>query len=184
MEYLDVVDDHGLPTGYIIERSEAHKNGVLHRTSHIWIIRKSGDKYQVLLQKRSADKDSYPGRYDTTSAGHILAGDEPLDSAIREFSEELGLFARKEDLQFIGNFHINYKETFYGKLFWDNEYAFVYLYTGHLDLGNIKLQPEEVERVDWFDLEEVYRKCNQQSAEFCVPIEGLRLLRQYIKLYL
>ena len=97
MEYLDIVNDHGLPTGNIIERSEAHRNGVLHRTSHIWIIRKSGDKYQVLLQKRSADKDSYPGRYDTTSAGHILAGDEPLDSAIREFSEELGLSARKED---------------------------------------------------------------------------------------
>ena len=40
MEYLDIVDENGIPTGEVIERSIAHKTGVRHRTTHIWIVRK------------------------------------------------------------------------------------------------------------------------------------------------
>ena len=37
------------------------------------------------------EKESFPGMYDTSSAGHIPAGEEPLPSALRELSEELGM---------------------------------------------------------------------------------------------
>ena len=40
MEWLDIVDDLGNPTGKIIERKEAHQKGIQHRTSHVWLIRK------------------------------------------------------------------------------------------------------------------------------------------------
>ena len=76
MEIFDIVDENGNPTGQTIERSLAHTNGVRHRTVHIWIVRKVNGKWQVLLQKRALTKDSFPGRYDTSSAGHIQAGDE------------------------------------------------------------------------------------------------------------
>ena len=42
MEYLDIVDEKGNPIGRIIERKEAHEKGIRHRTSQIWILRKSG----------------------------------------------------------------------------------------------------------------------------------------------
>ena len=79
MEIFDIVDENGNPTGQTIERSLAHTNGVRHRTVHIWIAREVMGKWQVLLQKRALTKDSFPGRYDTSSAGHIQAGDEPLE---------------------------------------------------------------------------------------------------------
>ena len=52
MELFDVVDENGMPTGEIIERSEAHRLGKPHRTSHVWIVRKKGERVEILLQKR------------------------------------------------------------------------------------------------------------------------------------
>lgn len=78
MEYLDIVDEQGQPTGEIISRTLAHTKGIRHRTAHIWIVRRKNEHFQVLMQKRAMSKDSFPGKYDTSSAGHIQAGDEPL----------------------------------------------------------------------------------------------------------
>ena len=60
------------------------------------------------------NKDSFPGRYDTSSAGHIQVGDEPLESAVRELSEELGIQANPDDLHFAGTFPIQYEKEFHG----------------------------------------------------------------------
>ena len=86
-ELFDITDENGFVTGQTVTRSEAHDKGIMYRTAHIWIVRKSGDSYQVLLQKRSVEKESFPLMYDTSSAGHIQAGDEPLESAQREVIE-------------------------------------------------------------------------------------------------
>ena len=98
MEYFDICDEFGLPTGEIVDRESAHRDGILHRTAHVWIVREKTQGYDILLQKRSMDKDSFPGLYDTSSAGHIPAGSEPLPSAIRELQEELGVDATPEQL--------------------------------------------------------------------------------------
>ena len=106
MEYLDICDENGMPTGAVTARSTAHRDGILHRTAHLWVVRKVSGKYQVLMQKRSMEKESFPGLYDTSSAGHIPAGEEPLPSALRELREELGIEAAPEQLDFAGSFRI------------------------------------------------------------------------------
>ena len=180
MEVFDIVEEYGNPTGDIIERSLAHKEGVRHRTAHIWIVRKIEGKWQVLLQKRAQTKDSFPGRYDTSSAGHIQAGDEPLESAIRELQEELGIVASPEELKYAGTFNIKYEKEFHNKLFKDNEIAFVYVYLGEIDIDDIIVQEEELECVEWFDLEETYTECLAHNQKFCVPVKGLETARQYL----
>ena len=102
MEYFDVVDDMGNPTGITVERERAHAEGVPHRTAHVWIVRRKNEKVQILLQKRCENKDSFPGCYDISSAGHIPAGVEYIDSAIRELKEELGVDIRPEALVYCG----------------------------------------------------------------------------------
>lgn len=90
MELFDILNPDGSKTGIVRERVVAHREGSLHATVHMWIVRpneKSG--YDVLLQKRSQTKDSNPGSYDISSAGHVDAGDEILESAIRELKEEV-----------------------------------------------------------------------------------------------
>ena len=180
MEYFDITDYNGIPTGETVSRSEAHENGIPHRTAHIWIVRKEENGYQVLLQKRSAEKESFPGMYDTSSAGHIQAGDDPLESAQRELQEELGLRANEGDLTFAGKFHIKYEMEFHGKLFKDNEVAFVYVYEKPVDIDSLTLQKEEVDEVRWFDINEVHEGCIHRDGTFCVPMEGLETLMKYL----
>ena len=90
-EMLDLVNEQGDPIGRAVPRSEAHRLGLRHRTSHVWLVRRKNGVLEVLLQKRSDEKDSFPGCYDISSAGHIPAGQGFVDSALRELKEELGV---------------------------------------------------------------------------------------------
>ncbi|MCR5417186.1 MAG: NUDIX domain-containing protein [Pseudobutyrivibrio sp.] len=180
-EIFDIVDEKGQPTGETVTRAQAHAEGIRHRTAHIWVVRNNGDRTEVLLQKRALNKDSFPGRYDTSSAGHIHTGDEPLESAIRELSEELGIQASPKDLHFAGTFPIQYEKEFHGKNFKDNEIAFVYVLYKDAAIDNLTIQKEELDSVEWFDLEEVYEACQPPRDEkFCVPMGGLEIVRNYV----
>ena len=181
MEYFDVCDAQGEPTGAIVSRDAAHREGIRHRTAHVWVVRRVGGRWQVLLQKRSENKDSFPGKYDTSSAGHILAGDGPLESALRELGEELGIHAKPEQLHCAGTFDIRYEKEFHGRLFRDNEFSHVYVYMEPVDAEALTLQAEEVSRVDWFDLEQTWSELPTHRDVFCVPTAGMAVLREYLK---
>lgn len=103
MEMLDIVDENGMPTGEVVSRKKAHAEGIRHRTAHVWLVRSRDGKIQILLQKRCQQKDSWPGCYDISSAGHIPAGVDFIPSALRELKEELGVEAAPEELLFCGN---------------------------------------------------------------------------------
>ena len=116
MEMFDIVDENGEPTGTVKERTKVHEDGDLHRTSHVWIVRDNNKGgLDVLLQKRSESKDSNPGCYDISSAGHIPAGCGYLDSALRELKEELGIDASSEELELRLIRRISYSEE---KRYW------------------------------------------------------------------
>ena len=180
MELFDVCNELGEPTGEIVSREEAHRDGILHRTSHVWILREKDGRKQVLLQKRSMQKDSYPGLYDTSSAGHIPAGEEPLLSALRELEEELGIRATADQLTYAGNFRIEYEETFHDRIFHDNEFTHVYLYREPVDIQDLRLQETEVEDAAWFDLEEVWNEIQFSKERFCVSSQGMQVLIDYL----
>ena len=181
MEYLDICDEAGQPTGEIVERDVAHRDGVLHRTAHVWVIRELNGQVQVLLQKRSRQKESFPAMYDASSAGHIPAGTEPLTSALRELHEELGIRARPEDLAFAGSFRCRYEAEFHGKLFRDNEFRLAFVYHEPVDTDRLTIQKSEVEAVRWFPLEEVIEELRRGSDRICVSAKGLQVLQDYLK---
>lgn len=180
-ELFDVVDENGNPTGETEEREIVHRYGTRHRTAHVWILRETDKGTEVLLQKRSANKDSYPGLYDTSSAGHVIAGDAPIVSAIRELHEELGINATIENLNYIGSYKINNSMKFHGKPFRDNEVVFVYVYTKPVDINELTLQEEEVERVDWFLVDDVIKEKEKGNDIFCMAKDGLKVLENYIE---
>ena len=181
MEYLDIVDEIGRPTGEIVPRDSAHKDGIRHRTAHVWVVRKTDAGYEILLQKRRMEKESFPGLYDTSSAGHIPAGEKPLPSALRELSEELGIEAKSDQLVFAGTFRIQYEKTFHGRPFKDNEVTSVFVYTQPVDINTLVLQKSEVDEVRWFGLDEVWEEIQHSRERFCVPAAGLNVLRTYLK---
>ena len=180
MELLDICDENGSPTGQIVDRETAHRDGILHRTAHVWVIREQAGRTQILLQKRSTEKDSFPGMFDTSSAGHIPAGEEPLSSALRELSEELGIIAKESDLKYAGMFTIRFEKVFHGKIFRENEITWVYVYDRPVKIAELKLQESEVDEVRWFDLKEVEEEIKVSRERICVPEGGLKTLRKYL----
>ncbi len=182
MEWLDIVDERGVPTGRTADRDRIHREGLPHRTVHVWIVRKAGQETQVLLQKRSLNKESFPGLYDTSCAGHVPAGETPMQAAQRELQEELGLCASPEDLAYAGSIRIRYERFFGTKLFRDNEFTDVFLFRPEVGIGQMSLQEEEISEVRWFSLREVCDEIRTDRHRFCVPSEGLETLIRFLHL--
>lgn len=169
MEMFDVIDMDGNKTGLIKERGVVHREGALHATSHIWIARKNEKSgYDILLQKRSACKDSHPGCYDISSAGHIGAGDDALNSALRELEEELGIKAEPHQLIEFGVQYKNYEGEFYGKPFRDNQRSILYRYKEPIDIEKLILQESEIESVIWMDYREALDAIRGNTIEHCI----------------
>ena len=123
----------------------------------------------------------FPGLYDTSSAGHIPAGEEPVPSALRELQEELGIEASADQLQYAGTFRIRYEKEFHGRLFRDNEVTKVYVYSAPVKIDSLVLQKSEVDEVQWFDLNEVWEEIRQTRERFCVPSDGLDVLKRFLE---
>jgi isopentenyldiphosphate isomerase len=180
MEIFDVVDEHGIPTGETVAREDAHRHGIRHRTSHVWLIRVYNGKAQVLLQKRSPDKDSYPGCYDISSAGHIPAGDDFIESALRELEEELGIKAKPEELIFCGQRQFRFCDTFHGREFRDNQVSNVYLFRCDIEAADFDYQKSEIESLLWMDLDTCIDMVITAKAPNCIQIEELEMISSYL----
>ena len=177
MEIFDVVNEYGEPTGETIDRETAHLEGIRHRTSHLWLLRKKSGKTEILLQKRSQNK-SFPGCYDISSAGHIPAGDEFRESAVRELREELGVTAEESELIYCGDKYITWDDEFFGKPYHDRQYTRVFMMWLDLDENEFTLQEEEVDSVMWMGLDECIEGVKENSFENCIDIDELSMVRR------
>ena len=178
MEWFDIVDEHGCPTGRVVSREDAHRLGLRHRTSHVWLLRLRRGRFQVLLQKRSEGKDSFPGCWDISSAGHIPAGSDFVPSALRELQEELGVTAQAQDLHFCGQRRFRYEGSFYDHPFLDDQVTNVYCLLLDRDAEDFSIQKEELSCVRWFDLERTLAAI--QAGTFfrhCIFPEELEMVR-------
>lgn len=86
-ELFDVVDVDDRVIGKE-RRGEVHRRGLPHRAVHILVKRANGD---LFLQRRSADKDTHPLKWDSSASGHLDAGEDYATAAVRELEEELGI---------------------------------------------------------------------------------------------
>ena len=180
LELLDITDESGNPTGLTRERTLCHLLGTPHRTAHVWIARPCADGFEVLLQKRSHDKDSYPDCYDISSAGHVPAGWGLLESALRELKEELGIEAAPEELVPIGSHTGTSHSVFYGKPFHNCEISMNYLYTGSVCTEDLVLQAEEIQSVHWMNLDAVIKEVSDGNPDYCLYADELAMLSSFL----
>lgn len=177
LELFDILNEDGTKTGLVRERGVAHLEGSLHPTSHVWIVRENDRSgWDLLLQKRSACKDSNPGCWDISSAGHVEAGNDYLPAALRELSEELGVQARAEELHFVGMRRARFEDVFYGRPFRDNELSAIYIYREPVDEKALTLQASEVEEVRWMDFKECWRQVEEGTLPNCMYLDELKMV--------
>lgn len=182
MELFDIRKEDGSLTGLTRERTLAHEDGTIHGTAHVWIVRPDGNEgWEILLQKRSRNKDSFPGCYDISSAGHLPAGSDFMESALRELEEELGIRASENELQYIGMHKALLETAFYGRPWKNYEISAVYLYQEPVEIRNLVLQQEEIESVKWMDLELCLAEVYEGKPEYCIFADELEMVKEYVR---
>ena len=182
LELFDILNPDGSKTGIVRERGVAHREGSLHATVHIWVARRTGSgAFQLLLQKRSAQKDSHPGCYDVSAAGHVSSGDGYLSTARRELREELGICAEASQLHYAGLRRSSYEGVFRGNPFRDNQISAVYLYTEPVDDASLVLQESEVESVRWMDLSQCLQGVREGTFPNCIHTEELQMIEAFLR---
>lgn len=109
-EQWDIYDKNLNKTGKVCIRDEYKlKENEYHLVVHIWIISKEG---KLLLAQRSANKRTDPLKWECTG-GSVLYNEEPIDAAIREVSEELGLKLNKNEIKLFDNQRRDWYHDFY-----------------------------------------------------------------------
>lgn len=140
-ELFDVVRPDGAATGRTKERARVHRDGDWHRAVHVWIagLGEDGEAF-LLFQRRSAGKDTWPGRLDATVGGHYRAG-EGLAEALREVEEEVGVAVAPAGLRRLGT-RVSVNEAEPGVV--DHELQDVFLLRGDRPLAAYRPHPVEL----------------------------------------
>ncbi len=131
MEILDLYDKNRNPLNRTMARKEFFSKR--EENEHcfivsIWVVNKNGE---ILTTLRASNKSSYPNKWESTG-GAVLAGETPLQGAIRELYEETGIKASEKDFVKIREIH-------------DLAYLIdVYVVSIDVDTKDIKIQESEV----------------------------------------
>lgn len=148
-ERFDVVDENDR-----VVRSEfrdiIHVNNLRHRAAHMLLFNAAGE---LFLQKRSIWKDRNPGRWDSSAAGHVDAGEDYPAAARRELREELGIDS--PPLEGLGR--LTPSET--------TGWEFIELFTGHHE-GPFQPAALEVETGAFFTLEKIRAWAQSMPGDF------------------
>ena len=148
-ELFDIVDELNQVTGQGTRR-EIHEGSLRHRAVHMFLVNKHG---AVLLQKRSLWKDRQPGKWDSSAAGHLDAGESYEEAAVRELKEELGVSGC--GLQKIADFDAGE----------NNGWEFISLYEGRYS-GKVRFPAAEVDSVQWFTPEQIQAWVERRPQDF------------------
>lgn len=148
MDLQDVYNNKKQLTGIKKYRNQFN-NDEYSMSVFIWII---NDEGKLLVQLRVSNDDNKPSTWGVTG-GAVNAGENSLIACIRELKEELGLEVDEKDLIFVSS------ERRKRKFF---EY---YMLNSNINIEQLQLQTEEVEKVEWISLDE-YEKNISDAINF------------------
>lgn len=141
MEYWDVLDENGNPTGEIMKKydEKVFERGLYHLGSDLWPI---NSENKILIQKRSSQKRLEPNVWAMTG-GSVIIGENSKQTIIRESKEELDINVNGDDLKLITRFKTG------------NVWIDTYIIKKDYDISEMKFKEDEVSEVKWASFEEI-----------------------------
>ena len=156
---IQQVDENDYPIGSTTKQ-EAWDNGHIHRVVRIMLEDGRGN---VLLQHRDPAKDIFPDCWDNSSAGHVDAGEDYDEAAMRELAEELGI--KKAELNELGKYRSD--ETWKGHRF----NRFTKCYRAFIVRTPVPQEPGKIDGVKWFSIDDAKLLVEDQPDQVS---DGLR----------
>jgi len=142
MEYWDLYDKDRKKLSKIVERGNKLQDDEYHLVINAWI---KNEKNEYLISQRAATK-SHPLMWECTG-GSVLQGESPIDAAIREIKEELGIDVDKSKGVLIGS-TLRY--------YWGcPDILDVYVFESNVKMEDIVYQKEEVCKVMWASVDQI-----------------------------
>lgn len=142
METWDLYTEDGHRSGLTMTRGEKVPEGYFHMVCDVLIRHTDGD---YLLMLRSPEKRFYPGLWESSCGGSVLAGEDAVTAARRELREETGILCKElEEISYTVN-----------KLFHSIHYSFLGITDCPKD--SVILQPGETAGYRWVS-EEAFRE--------------------------
>ena len=138
----------------LMDKMQAHENGILHRAFSVFLFNEQGE---ILLQKRAASKYHSPNQWTNAVCSHPRNEETYLNAAQRRMQEELGIEA-----EITPKFHFIYKADV-GQNLWEHELDHVF--TGTYE-GEFKLNNEEVAEVKYVSMEELELEMTETPEHF------------------
>lgn len=166
-EMVVLVDEHDNEIG-IEEKMMAHKLGLLHRAFSVFIFRKNGDDFEVLLQQRQQDKYHCGGLWTNTCCSHPRQGETIVQAGERRLQEEMGISSK---LMPIGSF--TYRAEFSNGLV---EHEFDHALVGKASVDLIPFNPNEVQDYQWVTLAELEQRMQSHAHMFTPWLSGALLV--------
>ena len=163
MELLDVLDDNGLKTGITKDKDEIYKTGEWFRSVHIWIV---NDNNELLLQKRSPYKTTFPNLWAVSVSGHVMAGETSIQAVIREIKEELDIDINSNQCEYL--FTIRRQNIFKNCI--NRVYDDVYIVRLNIDVVNANIQRSELNEIKYFNLYNLKNMLENYDPRF-VPLD-------------
>ncbi len=150
------------------EKLKAHQLGLLHRAFSIFVLRRTPD-LELLMQKRALTKYHSGGLWTNSCCGHPRPSEPLMEAAARRLNEEIGLSL---PLKEIGVF--TYKADVGNNL---TEHEIDHILIGYWEGETISPNPEEVETLQWHNLDQTLSEMNQYPSLFTVWVkEGLEMV--------
>lgn len=174
-EIIDVVNENGEIVGQI-DKDLAHRDGVLHKAIHLWII---NDNDEILIQYRCGNKNLYPNTWDCSVGGHVSVSEDAISTVIRETKEELGISVDLEKLEYIGQIRENLKYEDINS----NELVDIFILRQNIKLDELLFQRDEVSDARYVSLDDFFKLID--NNKLLPHNEEYKLLKQlFSKKYL
>lgn len=151
------VDTADRPVG-LVEKLEAHKQGILHRAFSIFIFRNKGGEKQLLLQQRAKSKYHSGGLWTNTCCSHAEVDTPIEETAQKRLKEEMGFSC---PLQHVGTFL--YKAKVSPDMF---EHEIDHVFVGYHDPEHIHMSPDEADACEWVSVKKVDQWLKESPEDF------------------
>lgn len=173
MELIDVIDENNNLTGKTEDKDIVHAKGMYHREISVWIMNKNGE---ILLQKRAMSKKQHPGKWSIV-AGHIQAGETPLQGAIRETKEEVGIGVLEDELEAIvcKKEKVDFPEVQQ----YNNYFDYVYFLPVDYKIEDYTIQIEELSEIRYITIEDFIKELKEESEKY---VHGYDKLKDMIQI--